>query len=264
MLGIVLHKGDDKLLGALALQKCSDFTVYLPQGDPAQADYEARLTIRHGDWRDVGEPLLCVLEEGALPDAKFVSRILRMARRHPDFDVYHVNVKGEKAFPRKADAKKVFRLAISENVTAPLSSFIFRSEKLRERAVFQADGDLQPLSTVLNCARERPVRKVWCLELEWSPAAAPSDPVAVEAAIRDRIDLFRWTESFFGDDDYPLSVGDQLDLFADEVAKLYPSYTEDDLKEMMESFQVSQGTIRKLRASAALRSALKEREKQLA
>ena len=263
MLGIVLHKGDDRLLGALVLQKCTDFTVYLPKGDPAQADYEARLSIRNGDWRDVGEPLLCLLEEGASLDPKFVSRILRMARRHPDFDVYHVNVKGEKAFPRKTDAKKLFRIAVSDHVAAPLSSFVFRSEKLREKAVFRADGGLQPLPSVLNCARERPVRKVWCLELEWSPAAGPSDPAAVEAAIRDRVDLFRWTESFFGDDDYPLSVGDQLDLFAAEVAKLYPSYTEEDLKEMMESFQVSQGTIRKLRASAALRSALKEREKQL-
>lgn len=264
MLGIVLPKGDDRLLGALVLQKCKDFTVYLPQGDPAQADYETRFPIRHGDWRNVEEPLVCVLEEGALPDPKFVGRILRTAGRHPDFDVYHVNVTGEKAFPRKADAKKVFALTIAGNVAAPLSSFIFRSEKLREKAVFQADGKLQPLPSVLNCACVRPVRNVWCLELAWSPAAPPTDPAAEEKAIRDRIELFRWTESFFGDDDYPLSVGNQLELFAAAVAGLYPSYTDEELKELMESFQVSQGAIRKIRASSALKSALKERERQLA
>ncbi len=84
-----------------------------------------------------------------------------------------------------------------------------------------------------------------------------------EKAVRERLDLLRWTEGFFGDDDYPLSVGDQLDLFAGEVIKLFPSYSEDDLKEMMLGFQVSQGPIRRMRAQNALSRALKERQKQL-
>ena len=263
MLGIVLQKGDDKLLGALVLQNCKEFKVYLPDGDPAEADYDAQLQIRHGNWMDVEAPLVCLLEPGALPDPDFVKRILRTSRRHPDFDVYHVNVSGEKAFPRKADAKKVFRLCILGDTAAPLSSFIFRSARLREKAVYEADGDLETLPTVLNCAQERPVRNVWRQELAWTPAAPSSNPAAQEETIRARIDLLRWTESYFGDDDYPLSVGDQLDLFAGEVVKLYPSYTAEELKEMMNSFQVSQGTVRKLRASSALNSALKQRQKGL-
>lgn len=261
MLGIVLQKGDDKLLGTLVLQKCKEFTVYLPENDPAEADYDAQLQIQHGNWQDVEEALVCLLEPGAQPDPDFVKSILRTARRHPDFDVYHVNVSGEKAFPRKAGPKKVFTLSILGNTAAPLSSFVFRRDKLREKAVYEADGDLETLPTVLNCARERPVRNVWLQELSWTPAAPSANPAAQEEAIRARIDLFRWTESFFGDDDYPLSVGDQLELFAGEVAKLYPSYTVEELKEIMNSFQVSQGTVRKLRASSALSSALKQRQK---
>ena len=161
MLGIVLQKGDDKLLGALVLQKCKDFMVYLPENDPAEADYDAQLQIRHGNWQDVEEPLVCLLEPGALPDPNFVKSILRTSRRHPDFDVYHVNVSGEKAFPRKASPKKVFRLCILGDTAAPLSCFIFRNERLREKAVYEADGDLETLPTVLNCAQERPVRNVW-------------------------------------------------------------------------------------------------------
>ncbi len=263
MLGIVLQKGDDKLLGALALQKCKDFKVYLPENDPAEADYDAQLQIRHGNWQNVEEALVCLLEPGALPDSNFVKRILRTVKCRPDFDVYHVNVAGEKAFPRKADPKKLFKLAIFGNAAAPLSSFIFRSGKLREKAVFEADGDLEPLPTVLNCAQERPVRNVCMQKLAWTPEAPSTNPADQEKAVRARIDLLRWTENFFGDDDYPLSVGDQLDLFAAEVVKLYPSYTEEELKEMMYSFQVSQGTVRRLRASSALSHALKQRQKEL-
>ena len=263
MLAIVLAKGDDKLLGALSLQKCKDFTVYLPENDPAETDYESQLHFKHGDWRNTDEELTCILEPGALPEPSFVKSILHTTSRHPDFDVYHVNITGEKTFPRKADTRKFFRLAILDNVPAPLSTFIFRSARLREKSVFEADGDLEVLPTVLNCARERPIRNVWWEEIGWTAAVPSTDPATEEAAVRARIDLFRWTESFFGDDDYPLSVGDQLELFASEVARLYPSYTAEELQETMYSFQVSQGTVRKLRAASALNSALKEREKEL-
>lgn len=263
MLGIVLQKGDDRLLGALALQKCKDFTVYLPADDPAEPDYQAQLQFRHGNWQQVQEELVCLLEPGALPDKSFVGRILRAARRHPDFDVYHVNILGQKPFPRKASTRTIFQRCIASDAQAPLSSFVFRTPRLREKAVLRADGSLQPLSTVLACAGERPVRAVWLQKLDWTAPEGGTDPAAREALVREKLDLFRWTESFFGDDNYPLSVGNQLDLFAREVALLYPSYTPEDLKELMGSFQVAQGTMRKMRASNALKSALKQRQKNL-
>jgi hypothetical protein len=81
--------------------------------------------------------------------------------------------------------------------------------------------------------------------------------------VREKLDLLKWTEDFFGDDDYPLSVGDQLQFFATEVVKLYPSYSVDDLKGMMNGFQVAQGPVRKMRALSALKSALKQRGLEL-
>ncbi len=260
MLAIVLKNGNDKLLGALVLQKSKDFTVYLPDNDPAEADYEAQLTFRHGSWQDTQEPLTCILEEGALPGPDFVGQVLRTAKKHPEFEEYHVNIEGQKTFPKKADAKKIFKLTQVDNLDAPLSSFVFQSSALRDKAVTKADGSLDPLPTVLCCA---PARTVSGLELPWTAADNGKDPAVVEKSVHTQLEMLRWTEGYFGDDDYPLSVGDQLKLICHELARLYPSYTADELKEKLYGFEVTQKPIRKLRASCALKKAIKEREKSL-
>lgn len=262
MLAIVLAKGNDKLLGALSLQKSKDFTVYLPTPDPLEADYEAQLVFRHGDWHQVEEPLLCILEPGALPGPDFVKEVLNTAKRHPEYNVYHLNLEEGEDFPRKADAKKLFKLILTENAQAPLSSFVFRAEPLREKAVQKADGSLYSLPSVFSMA---PVREVSGEKLAWKSSTEEKDPANVERHVMAKLDFFRWTEDFFGDDDYPLSVRDQLQLFARELAKLYPSYSAENLKEIMNGFQVAQkNLLRKFRAGRALKSALKEREKELA
>lgn len=248
MIAIVLPQADDKILSALCFQKCKKFKVYLASGEAE--DYPT-LDIRRGSWSQVEEPLVCILKPGAVPDPYFVATISLTTWLFSKYDVYHVNLVEERPFPCKTSAKKLFKLAICENVKAPLSSFVFRTSVLRDRAVFKADGTLKVLPTVFSCIRRRPVRKVWMGKLQWEA------PVSTDhlGAIRERLDLFRWTEEYFGDDDYPLSVGDQLELFANEVAKL--PLPEDELKELMDSFLVSQGTIRRVRAHNALKNALK-------
>lgn len=253
MIAIVLPKADDKVLSALTLQKYKKFKVYLATGE---AEEYPTLDVRHGSWSQVEEPVLCILEPGAVPDKYFTASVSLAAWLHPKFDVYHVNVEGEEAFPRKASAKKVFRLAVFDGVKAPLSSFVFRANTLRAKAVFRADGTLNTLPTVLSCAAARPVRNIWRGKLEWK---AP-EYSETENDFRERLDLLRWTEDFFGDNDYPLSVGDQLGLFAAAVARLKPFHTEDELKEIMGGFLVSQGTIRRMRALSALKDALKGSE----
>ena len=248
MIAVVLPQADDKILSALTFQKYKKFKVYLASGE---AEEYPSLNIVHGSWSQVEEPVLCILEPGAVPDKYFTAAIALTAWLHPKYDVYHVNVEGEKAFPRKTSAKKLFRLAIYEGVPAPLSSFVFRTEALRAKAVFKADGTLKVLPTVFSCIRKRAVRNVWKGKIEWE-ASAPS---GTEAAIRERLDLFRWTEDYFGDDDYPLSVGDQLKFFAAELARL--PLPEEELKALMDSFQVAQGPLRKVRAHNALKNALK-------
>jgi hypothetical protein len=260
MLAIVLPKADEKLLSALSIQKCKDFKVYVTTGE---VEEDAALEVQHGSWSQVKEEVVCILEPGAVPAPNFVGRIAKAVKRHPDFDVYHVNLTGEKAFPRKTTVKKLFKMAVLGNVPAPLSSFVFRSDVLRAKAVFKADGSLDTLPTVFSCAVVNPVRNVWLGRLDWQVPEPSTDPMDLDRKVREKLDLLKWTEDFFGDDDYPLSVGDQLQFFATEVVKLYPSYSVDDLKGMMNGFQVAQGPVRKMRALSALKSALKQRGLEL-
>ena len=257
-LAIVVPQPDDTVMGALLFQKNKKFTVYVPENEPVSADYEGQLTLRHGTWKSVEEPLVCILEPGAVPSPHFVCRVLFSAWLFSKSQVFHVRT--GLSYGCKASAKKFFRLAVVEHVPAPLSSFIFRSAKLREMSVAKPDGSLEVIPTVIGCA---PVRNVWWEKLNWTAPLEPQGPEAVKASVKKNLDLFRWCESYFGDDNFPLSVGDQLDLFATELARLYPEYTEEQLSETMLSFQVSQGMIRKMRASSALSDAIKARERQL-
>jgi len=260
MIAIVLPQADERLLSALSIQKCKDFKVYVTTG---KVEEDPSLEVFHGSWSQVQEEWVCVLTTEVLPDPDFVKRITKTISRHPEFDVYHVNLKDQKAFPRKTSPQKFFQLTVVEEVPAPLSTFIFRTHELRAKAIFKADGTLDTLRTVLACSRIKPTRKVWRAKAQWVEPAPDLDPMAAERAIRERLDFFRWTEDYFGDDDYPLSVSDQLSLFAGEVAKLFPSYSVDDLKEQMYSFQAAKGAVRRTRATSALKSALKKRGLEL-
>ena len=263
MIAFLFNDVDERRLGALTFQKCKDFKIYLPAGEPMGVDFDGQLPISYGGLNEVEEPLVCFLEQGALPDPNFVRRVIRAAERHPDYDVYHVNLRGEAAFPRRVKLAKFFKMVFLQGRRAPLSSFVFRTAKLREKAVFRADDSLDALATIMACAQERPIRNVWLEKLECPAQPLPDDTALADARVWERIELYRWTEHFFDEEDYPIGVGDRLDLFAAQVAKLYPGRTEEDLKEVMSHFQVAQGPLRKLRASSALKNALKERQKQL-
>lgn len=258
MLAIVVPQPDDQILGALLFQKNKKFKVYVPENTPVTADYEGRLNMVCGSWKNVEEPLVCILEPGAVPGPRFVRRVLFSAWLFKKSQVFHVRT--GLSYGCKASAKKFFRLAVVEHVPAPLSSFVFRSAKLREMSVAKPDGSLEVIPTVIGCS---PVRNVWWEKLAWTAPPQPQGPEAVKASVKKNLDLFRWCESYFGDNDFPLSVGDQMALFATELARLYPDYTEEQLSETMLSFQVSQGMIRKMRASSALSNAIKARQRQL-
>lgn len=263
MLAFVLKSADDQQMGALLFQKCKDFKVYLPEEDHLVADYEGKITVAHGRLQDVAEELVCLLEPGAVPDKDFVRRVLRTSRRHPGFGVYHVNpVEGE-AWPRKIKAAKLFSRHIQEGLSAPLSSFVFATATLKEKAVFLPDSSLDVLATVMACAADKPVRNVWRQTLAYPSVAPASGPSEEEKAVRKRLEFYRWSESFFGEDNYPISTGERLEMIAAELAKLYPSHTADELREEFKGFQAAQGPIRKVRAAGALKSALKARQQAL-
>ena len=120
-LAIVVPQPDDRILGALLFQKNKKFTVYVPENEPVSADYEGQLTLKHGTWKTVEEPLVCILEPGALPGPHFVCRVLFCAWLFKKSQVYHV--KTGLSYGWNASAKKFFRLTVVEHVPAPLSSF---------------------------------------------------------------------------------------------------------------------------------------------
>lgn len=260
MLAILLPQPDEKLFASLLFQKNKDFQVYVPQADSLTQEYEEHLPLKTGGLEQVTEPLCWILEPGTLPGKRFLKRVLRGVERHPDFDVYHVNLLGQRAFPRKVKVARLFKLALLQAVPAPLSAFVFRTPRLREKAVFRPDGSLDAPATVMACAQERPVHTIWLEKLNWTAPALPQDLEEEERRIRTRLDLLRWTETFFGEDDYPLGTGDRLDLYAAQVARLYPAHSPEELKELMLTFQAAQGPVRKLRATSALKNALKQRQ----
>lgn len=261
MIGIVLPVADDRILSALCLQKCKDFRVYVSGGEPEEEG--SSLDLVHGSWSQVQEPYTVILESGAVPDPSFVKRIEASIGRHPGFDVYHVNIRGEKPFPRKMSAKKLFLASFVEGRPAPLSSFVFSTGKLRASAIFRADGNLAAIPTVLSTTGTNPVRNVWRGLLDYEAPAAPGSEKAAEEAIRQKLDDLRFSEGFFTDKDYPMTVGDQMDFFAGEIAKLYPSYSEEDLRELFDDFEIAKGSVRRLRAHNALKKAIKERKEKL-
>ncbi len=262
MLAVIVPRADDRLFGALVCQKEKSFKVYLPEDNALAGAYENQLSVVKGDLGSVTEPYVWVLEQGALPDQDFIRRACRTIGKHPEFDVYHANLAVGEGLPRVTKKEKLFKKLVLDNVPVPLSSCVFVTAVLKEKSVFRADGSMDPLSTVLACASARGLRNIWHQQLIWQAPSRPTDPASQERKIRDRLEFLHWTESFYGEE-YPLGTGDRMDLIASELAKLFPSYSEDALKEQMYGFQVASGTVRKMRAASALRSALKARQAEL-
>ena len=262
MFAIIMPCGEARLLGSLHFQKYRDFVLYVPSGDPAASEYEDRFSIVEGGLEAVREEYVLFLEEGAALGKNFLKRAARCIKAHPGHDVWNVAVEDARKLPLKTSPERLFTEVFSKGTPAPLSSFIFRVSALREHVVYGNGGKLLPLATVLSCACGEGIRRVRWERMSWTPSAPPTDPVLQEQAVRENLDFFHWTETFFREE-YPLGTGEQLDLFAAEIAKLYPSYTPDELKEVMNSFAVSTGTVRRMRAASALKGAIKNRQKEL-
>lgn len=251
-----------RLFSMLLFQKQQDFRIYLPVSlADAIQEVEDRLSIRLYDGDPgVEEPWTLFLGTDLELTPKSLSRMHGCIQDHPDYDVFHWNLDGEKSFPLKYSVEKLFKDMIQKDLAAPVSSFVLRTSVLKDcRAL---EPGLEGLPLVFSCARARGIRSARWESLVWHRPVPPSDPVQEEKDIREEIAFLRWTERFFGKE-YPLGVGDRLSLFAGTLARLYPSYSPEDLKEMMREFAAAGGAVRSLRASAALKSAIRKRQKAL-
>lgn len=198
------------------------------------------------------------------PDVDFTAQSIRRMRRcikgHPAYDVFHWNlVEPFRKYRLKTRADQLFLKVFTEGWEAPLSSFVFRSQALR--VAFTADPECagMDLAVILSAAAKGGIRTVRRERIGYTAPVTPEEPALLEKEVRARLTFLRWSERFFGKE-YPLDTGERLDLFARELARLYPTYSLDHLKEDMGAFAVVNGPIRRMRAASALKAAIKARE----
>ena len=206
---------------------------------------------------------VCFLRPDVDLTARSTARMRRCIDDHPSYDVFHWNLAEPcRKYGLKTRVDKLFLSVVTGGEEAPLSSFVFRSRTLRE--VFSADPESggMDLSVLLAAARKSGVRTARFERIGYSRPAPVTDPAQLEKDVRARLAFYRWTERFFGPD-YPMGVGDRLALFAGELARLYPSYTQDELKADLDTFAVVSGPVTRLRAASAMRTAIKARQAAL-
>lgn len=258
----VLHT----MLSMLLFQRVQDLSVYvLETGSGLSAvteQFDARLKIR----------LFHVLPEETAPasaaalvkDEEFVlfmdpsvsygkkafRRMLRCISAHPDHDVWHWNCEGTPKYPRRISDVNLFKKVLFKGYAAPLASFV-----LRVSAIKALGGGAPGLGLLLALGKERRIRTVWWEKVQY---AAPALPDSSEEAVRRRLAFFRWSENYFSEE-YPVGVSERLALICKELARLYPERSEAELKEELFNFAVVSGPIRKIKATNALKAALKAR-----
>ena len=206
---------------------------------------------------------VCFLTPGVDFNEVSVKRMCRCIDDHEAYDVFHWNLaEPNKKWGLRTRPDRIFTNIFVDGYAAPISSFVFRAKALRE--AFEADPEAAGMghAVLFAAAKKTGVRTARRERIGYTAPTPSTDPSVVEKEVRARLAFFRWTEKYFGED-YPLGVGDRLSLFATELARLYPSYTPDELKEDLGTFAVVSGPVRRLRAASALKAALKARQESL-
>ena len=239
-------------------------------------DFENRFPVSVVTVEQAGQPLwkccldaapeaewVCFLTPGVDLNETSVKRMCRCIDGHESYDAFHWNLaEPYRKWGLRTRPDRIFTNIFVDGGAAPLSSFVFRAKTLRD--AFEADSEAAGMghAVIFAAARNTGVRSVRRERVGYTAPAPSTDPSVVEKEVRSRLAFFRWSERYFGDD-YPLGVSDRLALFAGELARLYPSFTPDELKEDLNTFAVVNGPIRRMKASSALKAALKARGESL-
>ena len=239
-------------------------------------DFENRFPVSVVTVEQAGQPLwkccldaapeaewVCFLTPGVDLNETSVKRMCRCIDDHESYDAFHWNLaEPYRKWGLRTRPDRIFTNIFVDGGAAPLSSFVFRAKTLRD--AFEADSEAAGMghAVIFAAARNTGVRSVRRERVSYTAPAPSTDPSVVEKEVRSRLAFFRWSERYFGED-YPLGVSDRLALFAGELARLYPSFTPDELKEDLNTFAVVNGPIRRMKASSALKAALKARGESL-
>ena len=269
-------------LSMLSLQKDTGFNAVIVDLAGSEAvrsvipDFEHRFPVSAVTVEQSGLPLwkscldavpaaewVCFLLPGVELTETSVKRMRRCIDDHDTYDVFHWNLaEPNKKWGLRTGLDRVFTNVFVDGLAAPLSSFVFRVQALRD--AFAADPEVAGMgnAVILSAAKKTGVRTARRERIGYTPKAPSTDPSIIEKEVRARLAFFRWSERFFGEE-YPIGVGARLDLFATELARLYPSFTPEELKEDLNTFATVNGPVRRLRAASALKSALKARQESL-
>ena len=225
------------------------------------ADFEHRFPVSAVTVEQAGQPLWkCCLD--AAPEAEWVcfltpgvdftelsvKRMRKCIDGHEAYDVFHWNLaEPNKKWGLKTRPDRIFEIVFVDGGAAPISSFVFRAQALRD--AFAADSEAAGMgyAVILAAAKKTGVRTARREHIGYTAPTPSTDPSVVEKEVRARL----------------AGVSDRLALFAGELAKLYPSFTPDELKEDLGTFAVVNGPVRRLRAASALKAALKARQESL-
>ena len=222
-------------------------------------DFEHNLAVSVVTMDPAGQPLWkCCLDAAPAASASAIP-----PPRLDSYDVFHWNLaEPNRKWGLKTRPDSFFTNVFVDGYAAPISSFVFRAKALRE--AFEADSEAAGMASaiILAAAKKSGIRTARRERIGYTAPAPSTDPSVVEREVRARLAFFRWSERYFGEE-YPLGVSDRLALFAGELARLYPSFTPDELKEDLNTFACVNGPIRRMKASSALKSALKARQEAL-
>ena len=271
-----------RLLSMLSFQKDNGFRAVIVDMAGSEAvralvpDFEPRFPLSIVTVEQIGQPLwkgcldaapdaewVCFLTPGVDFTELSVKRMRRCIDGHDSYDAFHWNLaEPNKKWRLRTRPDRIFTNVFVDGGVAPLSSFVFRAQALRD--AFEADPEAAGMghAVLLAAAKKTGVRSARRERIAYTAPEPSTDPAVVEKEVRSRLAFYRWSEKYFGDD-YPLGVSDRLALFAGELARLYPSFTPDELKEDLGTFAVVSGPIRRLKAASALKAALKARQETL-
>lgn len=271
-----------RLLSMLSFQKDNGFRAVIVDMAGSEAvralvpDFESRFPLSVVTVEQAGQPLwkgcldaapdaewVCFLTPGVDFTELSVKRMRRCIDGHGSYDAFHWNLaEPNRKWRLRTRPDRIFTNVFVDGGVAPLSSFVFRAQALRD--AFEADPEAAGMghAVLLAAAKKTGVRSVRRERIAYTASEPATDPAVVEKEVRSRLAFYRWSEKYFGDD-YPLGVSDRLALFAGELARLYPSFTPEELKEDLGTFAVVSGPIRRLKAASALKAALKARQESL-
>lgn len=220
------------------------------------------------------ETLVLVLSDDNELSKFAVGRILKTVSRHPDFDVYHLNteiidakgnvVETPKGFARKERNDRLFKDLFFKGAVAPLSSFVFRRNVFTSKLLLDETLLRTDLQTIFAASAEKGIRTVSRARLRWRrhDQSMSSTPALRRKLVFSVLGFFKWSETFFGDD-YPISAGERMELFAKFAARLVPESKPEDIRDLYMQFAVFNGPIRRMKGASIIKRAIRDREEYL-